>query len=74
MARSKHKFWTQEYVIAVASGSHTKYFYGHKLKDALASAGKKLSDGKVFSYAKFVKKGKTTVAELRRNGRVVHTY
>lgn len=69
--KSKHKLWPHEYVVAVTKGNKTRYFYGAKLKDATAAAGKALK-GAVFSYCKFTR-GPVQVAELKGNRLITYT-
>ena len=50
------------YVVTVTRGSTTRYSYGERLKDALASASIKV--GETFRYARF-SRGPVASAEFR---------
>ena len=47
--------WKHEWVVAVAKGRQTKYFYGVKLADAMRAAGVKKGDG--FAFSRFTPLG-----------------
>ncbi len=65
--RSKHRFPLREYAVAVTTktrdGYKTRYFYGRRLKDAVAAAGKAIPNGRVFSYARFERQTVTVASK-----------
>lgn len=56
------------FVVTITRGSKTRFFYGEKLKDALAAANPR--NGEAFQYAKF---GRAAVQQATWNGSGTYT-